>query len=35
MGIEFTGLTEDSKRRFQSHLEQLDPGLLDGPKPSQ
>jgi hypothetical protein len=35
MGIEFTGLTEDSKRRFQAHLEQLDPGLLDGPKSSE
>ena len=27
MGIEFTGLTEDSKKRFQAHLDQLDPGM--------
>jgi hypothetical protein len=27
MGIEFTGLTEDSKRRFQAHLDKLDPGM--------
>ncbi|MBZ5682950.1 MAG: PilZ domain-containing protein [Acidobacteriia bacterium] len=27
MGIEFTGLTEDSKKRFQAHLEKLDPGM--------
>ena len=30
MGIEFTGLPEDSKKRFQAHLDKLDPGL---PKP--
>jgi hypothetical protein len=35
MGIEFTGLTEDSKKRFQSHLDQLDPGLPNGPKPTE
>lgn len=35
MGIEFTGLTEDSKRRFQAHLDQMDPGLSTGPKPSE
>jgi hypothetical protein len=35
MGIEFTGLTEDSKRRFQAHLDQMDPGLSNGPKPSE
>ena len=35
MGIEFTGLTEDSKRRFQGHLDQMDPGLPTGPKPSE
>ncbi len=28
MGIEFTGLTEDTKRRFQAHLDQVDPGGL-------
>jgi PilZ domain len=27
MGIEFTGLTEDSKKRFQDHLDQQDPGI--------
>jgi hypothetical protein len=35
MGIEFTGLTEESKRRFQAHLDQQDPGLPTGPKPSE
>ena len=35
MGIEFTGLTEDSKRRFQGHLDQMDPGLPTGSKPSE
>lgn len=28
MGIEFTGLTEDSKKRFQAHLDKLDPGIM-------
>lgn len=27
MGIEFTGLTDDTKKRFQSHLDKLDPGI--------
>jgi hypothetical protein len=27
MGIEFTGLPDDSKNRFQAHLDKLDPGL--------
>ncbi len=27
MGIEFTGLTEDSKKRFQAYLDKQDPGL--------
>src|SRR6266446_2888179 len=27
MGIEFTGLPDDSKNRFQAHLDTLDPGL--------
>ncbi|SRR6266849_1987369 len=27
MGIEFTGLTEESKKRLQAHLDQLDPGI--------
>jgi PilZ domain len=35
MGIEFTGLTEESKRRFQAHLDQLDPGLPAAPKPTE
>ena len=26
MGIEFTGLPEESKKRFQTHLDKLDPG---------
>jgi hypothetical protein len=28
MGIEFTGLTEEAKKRFQAHLDKLDPGML-------
>ncbi len=31
MGIEFTGLPDDTKKRFQAHLDKLDPGL---PKPA-
>ncbi len=31
MGIEFTGLTDESKKRFQNHLDKLDPGI---PKPA-
>jgi hypothetical protein len=27
MGIEFTGLTDEAKTRFQAHLDKLDPGL--------
>ena len=27
MGIEFTGLTEESKKRLQAHLDKLDPGI--------
>jgi len=27
MGIEFTGLPEETKKRFQAHLDQMDPGL--------
>jgi len=27
MGIEFTGLPNDTKKRFQAHLDTLDPGL--------
>jgi hypothetical protein len=34
MGIEFTGLPEESKKRFQAHLDKLDPGLAKpSPKP--
>ena len=32
MGIEFTGMTEDMKKRFQAHLDQLDPPNVLGPK---
>jgi hypothetical protein len=33
MGVEFTGLTEDSKNRFQAHLDKIDPGMSSqGPK---
>ena len=36
MGIEFTGLPEETKRRFQAHLDKLDPGILpQGQKASQ
>jgi len=35
MGIEFTGLPEESKKRFQAHLDKLDPGSTFGPKSSQ
>ena len=32
MGIEFTGLPDASKKRFQDHLDSLDPAVLLGPK---
>lgn len=32
MGIEFTGLPDENKKRFQAHLDQLDPGITLGPK---
>jgi len=36
MGIEFTGLTEDTKIRFQAHLDKMDPGLSkQAEKPSE
>lgn len=35
MGIEFTGLPEDGKKRFQAHLDKLDPGMSLGPKTSE
>ena len=34
MGIEFTGMTDDMKKRFQTHLEKLDPSNVLGPKDS-
>jgi hypothetical protein len=35
MGIEFTGMPEETKKRFQAHLEKLDPGISLGPRKSQ
>lgn len=35
MGIEFTGLTEEAKKKFQAHLDKLDPGITLGPKSSE
>jgi hypothetical protein len=33
MGIEFTGMPDESKKRFQAHLDKMDPGLSKpGPK---
>jgi hypothetical protein len=32
MGIEFTGLPDASKKRFQDHLDSLDPVMALGPK---
>jgi hypothetical protein len=34
MGIEFTGLPEDSKKRFHAHLDKLNPGMSFGHKES-
>ncbi len=34
MGIEFTGLPEESKKRFQSHLDKLDPAKVIAAKES-
>jgi PilZ domain len=34
MGIEFTGLPDEMKKRFQAHLDKLDPGIALGPKAS-
>jgi hypothetical protein len=33
MGIEFTGLMEEAKKRFQSYLDRVDPGMPGGHKP--
>ena len=30
MGIEFTGMTEESKKRLQAHLDKLDPAISHG-----
>jgi hypothetical protein len=36
MGIEFTGLPDDTKKRFQAYLDKLDPGLSKpAPKPEE
>jgi hypothetical protein len=35
MGIEFTGMPEESKKRFQEHLEKLDTSHTLGPKDGQ
>lgn len=35
MGIEFTGLPEEGKKRLQAHLDKLDPGITLGPKDTQ
>jgi hypothetical protein len=32
MGIEFTGLPEEGKKRFQAHLDKIDPGITFGHK---
>jgi hypothetical protein len=32
MGIEFTGLPEEGKKRFQSHLDSIDPSKALGPR---
>ncbi len=34
MGIEFTGLPEEAKKRFQAHLDKVDPGIAFGHKES-
>ena len=35
MGIEFTGLPEETKKRFQAHLDKLDPGMTLATKPDE
>src|SRR5579859_6252403 len=35
MGIEFTGMPEEVKKRFQAHLDKLDPPSLLSPKPAE
>jgi len=34
MGIEFTGLPEEGKKKLQAHLDKLDPGIMLGHKSS-
>jgi hypothetical protein len=35
MGIEFTGMPEETKKRFQVHLEKIDPGTALSAKKGQ
>ena len=35
MGIEFTGLPDETKKRFQAHLDKMDPGISFGHKEGQ
>ena len=36
MGIEFAGMTTETKKRFQAHLDKMDPGIsMPGAKPSE
>ncbi len=35
MGIEFTGMTDDIKKKLQAHLDKQDPGINVGPKDSE
>jgi len=35
MGIEFTGLPDETKKQFQAHLDKLDPGLAFGHRSDQ
>jgi PilZ domain-containing protein len=35
MGIEFTGLPEENKKRFQAHLDRMDPGMVLASKKSE
>ena len=35
MGIEFNGLNEESKRKFQAQLDELDRGIVLGPNDGQ
>ncbi len=34
MGIEFSGLPEDGRKRFQAHLDKIDPGISGGGRPT-